>query len=77
MGGCCECVVCVVCGRVAGWLVGAVIVAAEILEAEARQLRDEQNADDVWPLLVIVARYLRERATGTQERIDWDAWGLE
>ena len=55
----------------------AVIEAAELLEAEARQIRDERNEDDVWPLLVIVARFLRERATGTRERIDWDAWGLE
>ena len=55
----------------------AVIEAAEVLEAEARQIRDERNEDDVWPLLVIVARFLRERATGTRERIDWDAWGLE
>jgi hypothetical protein len=65
-----------VCGFVV--FVGvAVIEAAEVLEAEARQIRDERNEDDVWPLLVIVARFLRERATGTRERIDWDAWGLE
>ena len=51
------------------------IEAAEVLEAEARQIRDEQNDDDVWPLLVIVARFLRERATGTRDKIDWDAWG--
>jgi hypothetical protein len=65
-----------VCWRV---VVGdsAVIEAAEVLEAEARQLRDEFNADDVWPMLVIVATFLRERATGTRVRIDWDAWGLE
>jgi len=54
-----------------------VIEAAELLEAEARQIRDASNEDDVWPILVIVARFLRERATGTRERIDWDAWGLE
>jgi len=54
-----------------------VIEAADVLESEARMLRDHQNADDVWPLLVIVARYLRERATGTRDKIDWDAWGLE
>ncbi len=68
---------CIVRGRVVGWLVGAVIEAAEVLEAEARQLRDEFSADDVWPMLVIVARFLRERATGIHERIDWDAWGLQ
>lgn len=67
---------CVVCGRVVGGD-SAVIEAAEVLESEARQLRDTDNADDVWPLLVIVARFLRERATGTREKIDWDAWGLE
>lgn len=68
---------CVVCGCVAGWLVGAVIEAAEVLEAEARLLRDIGSANDVWPLLVIVARFLRERATGIHESIDWDAWGLQ
>lgn len=67
---------CVVCGRIVGGD-SAVIEAAEVLEAEARQLRDKCNANEVWPLLVIVARFLRERATGVRERIDWDAWGLE
>ncbi len=55
------------------------IEAAEVLEAEAQELRllNQEMADEVWPILVIVARFLRERATGTRVRIDWDAWGLE
>jgi hypothetical protein len=65
------------CGCVVVCVVGAVIEAAEVLEAEAREIRDQRNDDDVWPMLVIVARFLRQRATGTRERIDWDAWGLE
>jgi hypothetical protein len=60
-------------------VVFAVIEAAEVLEAEAQELRllNQEMADEVWPILVIVARFLRERATGTRVRIDWDAWGLE
>ena len=51
------------------------IEAAEVLEAEARELRDNQNDHEMWPILVLVATFLRERATGTLIRIDWDAWG--
>jgi hypothetical protein len=65
------------CWWFVGLVVGAVIEAAEVLEAEARQIRDEQSDNDVWPLLVIVARFLRERATGAREEIDWDDCGLE
>ena len=65
------------CWCVVGWVVSAVIEAAELLEAEARKLRDNAGDEAAWPILVIVARFLRERETGTRETIDWDAWGLE
>jgi hypothetical protein len=66
-----------VCGTYFHCVVCAVIEAAELLEAEAQQLRDNGADETGWAMLVIVARFLRERATGTRESIDWDAWGLE